>query len=96
MCILRRSRIFKTMKQESQPALMSHPAIYRIRVRGHLDSSWSDRLEAMNITEITNQQSGAESILVGRLADQAALSGVLNCLYEMHLPVLSTDCLEEG
>jgi hypothetical protein len=32
--------------------------------------------------------------LVGRLADQAALSGVLNSLYELHLPVLSADCVD--
>ena len=32
--------------------------------------------------------------LEGRLADQAALTGVMNTLYELHLPVLSVDCLE--
>jgi hypothetical protein len=29
------------------------------------------------------------TILVGELVDQAALSGVMNTLYNMHLPVLS-------
>jgi hypothetical protein len=32
----------------------------------------------------------------GRLQDQAALSGVLNILYENQYPVLSVDCLEFG
>ena len=36
----------------------------------------------------------AQTVLVGRLRDQAALSGVLNILYELHLPVLSVECLE--
>jgi len=75
---------------------MKEPAIYRIRVQGRLDAKWSERLEGMNITEVRHSEKDDESILVGRLADQAALSGVLNTLYEQHLPVLSVDCLEEG
>ena len=31
--------------------------------------------------------------LVGELADQAALAGVLNTLFELHLPVLSVERL---
>jgi len=31
--------------------------------------------------------------LEGRLLDQAALAGVLNTLYELHLPVLEVKCL---
>ena len=50
----------------------------------------------MNITDLQHSDKGNETILVGRLADQAALAGVLNTLYEQHLPVLSVDCLEEG
>jgi hypothetical protein len=34
--------------------------------------------------------------LVDRLADQAALSSVLNTLYSLDLPVVSADCLESG
>ena len=75
---------------------MKEPAIYRIRVQGRLDAKWSERLEGMNITEVRHSEKDDESILVGRLADQAALSGVLNTFYEQHLPVLSVDCLEEG
>ena len=75
---------------------MKGPAIYRIRVLGHLDVKWSARLEALNITESKDSDGDIESILVGRLADQAALAGVLNTLYELHLPVLSMDCLGSG
>ena len=82
-------------KQIALPT-MKEPAIYRIRVRGHLDAKWSERLEGMNITEVRHSEKDDETILVGRLADQAALAGVMNTLYEQHLPVLSLDCLEEG
>jgi hypothetical protein len=84
------------MKQGKNLLSMKEPAIYRIRVRGHLDSKWSDRLEAMNITESQQDDGESETTLVGRLADQAALAGVMNTLYEQHLPVLSVDCLGEG
>lgn len=32
--------------------------------------------------------------LVGQLLDQAALLGILNTLYDLHLPILSVTCLE--
>jgi hypothetical protein len=32
--------------------------------------------------------------LAGRLIDQAELSGVLNTLYELHLPILSVEYLK--
>jgi hypothetical protein len=73
---------------------MHNPAIYRIHIRGHLDKSMSDQMSGMQITEIHGENGKAETILVGRLVDQAALSGVLNSLYELHLPVLSADCVD--
>ena len=72
---------------------MSGPAIYRIRVRGHLDTDLSDRLEGMRVENLIRNTGTAESVLEGRLLDQAALSGVLNKLYDLHLPVMSVDCL---
>ena len=74
---------------------MQGPAIYRVCVRGHLRPDWSGRLSGMNITYAHREEDGEEeTILVGRLADQAALSGVLNSLYELHMPVTSVECLE--
>jgi len=32
-------------------------------------------------------------VLTGELADQAALIGVINTLYELHLPILLVECL---
>jgi len=42
--------------------------------------------------ETCGSNGSPETILVGRLLDQAALSGLLESLYAMHLPVLSADC----
>ena len=72
------------------------PANYRIRVQGHLDEDWSDRLGGMVITRASTDKRHPITILVGRLADQAALSGVLNTLYELHMPLLSAEIIDEN
>lgn len=82
----------KAKKLAAYPT-MSGSAIYRIRVRGHLGPENSDRFEGMHIEPLTRGNGTSETVLEGRLPDQAALKGVLNTLYELHLPVISTDCL---
>jgi hypothetical protein len=71
------------------------PASYRIRVQGHLDDSWSDRLGGMVITRAFTADKQPMTILIGHLRDQAALSGVMNALYDLHLPVFSVEFLDE-
>jgi hypothetical protein len=73
---------------------MHGPAVYRIHVRGRVDPKHSDRLAGMQITETCGGNGSPETILVGRLMDQASLSGLLESLYAMHLPVLSADCID--
>jgi hypothetical protein len=76
-------------------ATMNCPAVYRVRVQGLIPLDWSARLMGMNIT--TSDDAGNDqSTLVGRLPDQAALSGVLNTLYDTQFPVLSVECLKVG
>jgi len=71
------------------------PASYRIRVQGHLDDSWSDRLGGMVITRAFTENKQPMTILIGHLLDQAALSSVMNALYDLHRPVLSVEHLDE-
>ena len=70
-------------------------ASYRIRVQGHLDDDWSDRLGGMVITRAFTEDKQPMSILIGHLRDQAALSGVMNALYGLHLSVVSVELLDE-
>ena len=79
---------WKEMKLET-------PATYRIRVQGEMDESWFDRLGNMAITPDTTADKPSVSILVGHLPDQAALSGVLNTIYDLRLPLLSVENLDE-
>lgn len=69
------------------------PAPYKIRVKGYLDESWSDRLGGMAVEAVAPEGSTPETILVGWLADQAALCGVLNALYDLHLPLVSVELI---
>ena len=67
---------------------------YRIVVRGRIDESWSDRLAGMRITDGEPRDGAPTSRLVGRLRDQAQLSGVLNCLCDMRHAILLVEFVE--
>jgi hypothetical protein len=70
------------------------PGDYRIRVQGFLDESWSERLGGLRITACAlEDHEGPVTELVGQVRDQAELAGVLNSLYELHLTLLSVECL---
>lgn len=73
---------------------LSTPAVYRITVLGHLDSSWSESFGDMAIDHETTLDGILLSVLTGRLVDQAALFGVLNGLYGLGFSLLSVECLE--
>ena len=69
------------------------PASYQIRVQGHVDDGWSDRLGGMVITRDFTEDKQPMSILTGSLKDQSALSGVMNALYGLHLSVFSVELI---
>jgi len=71
------------------------PATYRIEVEGHIDESWSERLGGLCIKTRTRKDQTTVTTLTGRMRDQAELTGVLNNLYELHLPILSVENLAE-
>jgi hypothetical protein len=70
------------------------PAEYKISVVGFLDESLSDHFCGLSINNFTPGQNDGKhvAILTGRLADQAALFGVLNALYDMRMPLISVEC----
>jgi hypothetical protein len=71
------------------------PATYRIEVEGVIDENWTDSLAGMRISTRKRADQSTLTTLTGRLKDQAELSGVLNSLYELHLPILSVKILTE-
>lgn len=82
-------------KLQKNVLTMAGPATYMIVVQGNLNPSMACCMGGMNITERVLEDGKTETILVGRLADQAALSGVLNTLYELHLPMSSVELLDD-
>jgi len=64
------------------------PARYRILVKGSIPVNWSDRMDGMSIRQAATDDGEPVTTLEGELADQAALTGVLDTLYELHLPII--------
>ena len=67
------------------------PATYHIVVKGELGDEWSDRLAGMTITVAESASGPSHTTLVGPLRDQAQLNGVLETLYDLHLPILRVE-----
>jgi hypothetical protein len=64
---------------------------FEIHVKGHLDDSWSDWLEGLEVKLLDN----GEMILYGHIGDQAALMGILNKLYRLNLALLSVSEVQQ-
>jgi len=78
-----------------KPLPYDSPATYQIVVQGQIDQTWSDCLEGM-LCQMRVEADAPVSTLEGKLSDQAALAGVLNTLYEMHLTVLMVKRMENS
>ncbi len=77
--------------EKSYQSASSPERIFEIHVKGQLDETWSDWLEGMEMQLVD----GGEMILHGRIADQAALMGILNKLYRLNLALLSIESQPE-
>ena len=58
---------------------------YQIRLKGHLDPRHTKWLEGFSLT----LSPGGETILTGRIVDQAALFGLLFRIRDLGIPLLS-------
>ena len=67
-------------------------AVYRIVVKGHLDSEWSDWFDGLTITLAEH----GETILTGPIVDQTALHGVLIKIRDLGLPLLALTRIDPG
>ena len=83
------------MKQPKSQIRIDTPATYCIHLQGILDDSWSDRLGGMSIQMKQKTGEAPVTILNGRLLDQAELSGILNCIYDLGYPLLKVKCLDD-
>jgi hypothetical protein len=67
----------------------SQPTIYQIRIKGHLGRQWTDWFEGLTIT----LEEDGDTLLTGRVVDQAALFGLLRKVRDLGMPLLSVHCV---
>ena len=75
------------MSNERQP---DTEAVYEIRVMGNLDPSWADWFDGFTISN-----RDGETIMIGVVADQAALLGILTKIGRLNLTLLSLSLIGE-
>ena len=64
---------------------------YEIRLKGHLDSQWTDWFGGLTITLEDD-----DTLLTGPVVDQAALHGLLKKVRDLGMPLVSVSPLEPG
>ena len=64
------------------------PATYRVVIQGAVSEDWHRRLGGMAITTSSEKTGTPQTTLRGRIQDQAALHGLLETLYALHLPIV--------
>ena len=73
----------------SRQGISNPSSIYQIRVQGRLEARWSDWFN-----DFTIMGEGDQTILTGPVADQAALRGLLNKIWDLNLSLISLDRVE--
>ncbi|MFZ1266180.1 MAG: hypothetical protein WAW03_20170 [Anaerolineae bacterium] len=74
------------MSNEPEPTTdPSQPAVYRIRLKGHLGREWADWFGGLTITLAED----GDTLLTGPVVDQAALHGLLKKVRDLGMPLVS-------
>jgi hypothetical protein len=77
---------YKVMSNELEPKpTPSQTVIYQIRLKGHLDSQWTDWFEGLTIT----LEEDGDTLLTGPVVDQSALHGLLKKVRDLGMPLIS-------
>lgn len=69
------------------------PAFYRIEVQGRVDPGWIKDICDVAVSHGTDEERRSVTTITGEVADQAALAGILNLVYNFGYPLLSVQRL---
>ncbi len=83
------------MNEIRQELPQDQPAVYQIQLDGQIDERRLDWFEDMTVSSENRADGKAISTLVGSLADQAALHGLLSRIYALGYVVLSVTRVEQ-
>jgi len=79
---------YKVMSNNSDPTTNpSQPVVYQIRLKGHLDSQWTDWFECLTIT----LEEDGNTLLSGPIVDQSALHGLLKKVRDLGMTLISVN-----
>lgn len=76
--------------EPSQPSPRNNDGIYEIKIKGLLDDHWQQWFEGMTLKRQENVERGQDyTLLIGPIADQPALHGLLAKIRDLNLTLIS-------
>jgi len=79
-------------QQRSQRTDPVWPAVYQIRIEGHIGRALTGWFAGMSVALEDN----GDTLLTGEVVDQAALHGLLNKVRDLGVPLVSANRFEPG
>ena len=84
---------YRVMSNNSDPIINPGlPVVYQIRIKGHLSHRWAAWFEGLKIT----LEEDGDTLLTGRVVDQAELHGLLKKVRDLGMPLISVSPVDPG
>lgn len=79
-------------RENKQMPVPDQPSVFQIRIKGHLDCQWTDWFDGMAVT----LEEDGDTLLTGRVADQAALHGLFKKVRDLGMTLVSVNPVLPG
>jgi hypothetical protein len=85
----------KDTQHMSDDQASDKPVVYQVKVQGRLNEGWSDWFGGMTIALGSGSDGSPVTILTGAVADQPALRGILDKLWNLNMTLISVTRFEK-